>query len=59
MAEKNHVVAGTGEGLRQASRDLRVVLANHRVGPAGCHVMREQPTVVGMVVDDEKLEQRP
>jgi hypothetical protein len=52
MAKQDYVVAGTGKCLRQSSRLLRVVLANRGIGPAGCDVVRKQPTVVGVVVDD-------
>ena len=57
MTEQDDVVAGTGKCLRQSPRLLRVVLANRGIGPAGCDVVRKQPTIVGVVVDDEQLEQ--
>jgi hypothetical protein len=59
MAEQDNVVAGTGKCLRQSSRLLRVVLANRGIGPAGCDVVRKQPTVVGVIIDYQKLEQKP
>jgi hypothetical protein len=58
MPEQDHVVAGPGERLREATGQYWVVLPDDGVGPARGHVVREQPTIVGVVVDDEKLEQR-
>jgi len=57
MTQDNNVISRAGKGRRQASRELRVVLADNRVGPPNRNVMRKQPTVVGMVVDNENLEQ--
>jgi hypothetical protein len=57
VAEEDHVIARTRKGLWQAPRQDRIVLADYRVGPAYGDVVREQPTIVGMVIDDEKLEQ--
>ena len=58
MPEEDNVVAGPGKCFRQAPRDLRVVRPDDRIGPVGRNVVREQPTVVGMVIDDEKFEQK-
>jgi hypothetical protein len=57
VPEQDHVVAGPGERVREATGQQRIVFADYRVGPACGHMVREQPTIVGVVVDDEKLEQ--
>jgi hypothetical protein len=57
MAQQDHIIPGAGKCLGQASRQLGVVLPDYRLGPANGNVMRKQPTVVGVVINDENLEQ--
>ena len=57
MAQQDYIISRAGKCLGQAPRQLGVVLPDDRLGPADGNVMRKQPTVVGMVINDEDLEQ--
>ena len=56
IAQQHHIVAGTGKCIGQAAGLQRVVFTNDRLRPARCNVIGEQSPVVGVIVDDEKLE---
>jgi hypothetical protein len=52
MAQQDDIIARAGKCLGQAPRQLGVIFTDDRFGPADGNVMRKQPTVVGMVVDN-------
>jgi len=57
MTQQDDIISRTGKCYWQAPRHLGVVFADYRIGPAHGNMMRKQPTVVGMVIDNENLEQ--
>jgi len=57
MAQQDNVVTCSGKSFGQSTGSLWIVLPDYSIRPPNSNVMRQQPTIVGVVIDDKDLEQ--